>query len=78
MRPDPISALAKAWGEMFKKAQIQGGYRKMRRSSGVADSVHDNLAQVYAAKRRMRRAAKRDEDARRTAEGRSLTIGVRR
>lgn len=71
MRPDPIAALAESWGEMFKQSQIQGGYRKMRRASGVADSVHDNLAQIAAAKRRVRRAAKRAADERRTAEGRA-------
>lgn len=78
MRPDPIAALAEAWGRELlsvcmsrEDAEVAAACRI---SSSVRRSWADDAAEEAAIAKRARRAAKRAEDERRTAEGRSREL----
>lgn len=63
MRPDPIAALAESWGREMDSAPCD---RVARFATPAADRI-----EAAAIAKRDRKAAKRAEDERRTAEGRA-------
>lgn len=67
MRPDPIAALAEAWG---READAWLSPR-MSEAQYIAMESRDTAIRHAAIAKRARKAAKRDEDARRTTEGRA-------
>ncbi len=73
MRPDPIAALAEAWGRELASVTPDG----VRIADyGVRNLRAEEESWCRAESKRARRAAKRAEDERRTAEGRSRELNT--